>query len=58
MTLKLIKNACVVTMDPTLGDIDGGDLLLDGGKIAQVGYAAGEQVEEGASLVELEEKAQ
>jgi biotin carboxyl carrier protein len=25
------------------------------GKIAQVGYAAGEQVEEGTSLVELED---
>ena len=37
MTLKLIKNACVVTMDPALGDIDGGDLLIDGGKIVQIG---------------------
>jgi 5-methylthioadenosine/S-adenosylhomocysteine deaminase len=37
MALTLIRNATLVTMDPALGDLHGGDLLIDDGKIAQVG---------------------
>jgi cytosine/adenosine deaminase-related metal-dependent hydrolase len=33
----LIKNATVVSMDPVIGDVDGGDILIDGEKIAAVG---------------------
>ena len=37
MTRTLIKNATLVTMDPALGDIHDGDILIDGAKIAEVG---------------------
>jgi 5-methylthioadenosine/S-adenosylhomocysteine deaminase len=37
MAQTLIRNATVVTMDPTLGDIEGGDILIDGGTIAEIG---------------------
>lgn len=37
MSRTLIKNATIVTMDPALGDIHGGDILIDGAKIAEVG---------------------
>jgi 5-methylthioadenosine/S-adenosylhomocysteine deaminase len=36
-----IKGATIVSMDPTLGIIDGGDLLIDGGKIVAVGRNVG-----------------
>ncbi|MFD4602983.1 amidohydrolase family protein [Streptomyces sp. NPDC058464] len=32
----LIRNAHILTMDPALGDISGGDLLVEGGRIAAV----------------------
>ena len=32
----LIRNATIVTMDPAVGDFARGDLLIDGGKIADV----------------------
>ena len=56
MTLKLIKNACVVTMDPALGDIDGGDLLIDNGKIAAIGrnlQAPGAEVIDGTGRIAM-----
>lgn len=34
----LFKNATVITMDPALGTLHGGDLLVDGAAIADVGY--------------------
>jgi len=37
MATTLIKNAVVVTMDPQLGDLESGDVLIDGDKIADVG---------------------
>jgi cytosine/adenosine deaminase-related metal-dependent hydrolase len=37
MPLTLIKNATLVTMDPAIGDLETGDLLIDGEKIAAVG---------------------
>ena len=37
MTRTLIKNATLVTMDPALGDIHDGDILIDGATIAEVG---------------------
>jgi len=37
MTRTLIRNAAIVSMDPQIGDIDGGDILIDGGKIVEVG---------------------
>ncbi len=33
----LIRNADVITLDPTLGELKGADVLLDGGKIAAIG---------------------
>jgi len=36
MTQTLIKNAIVMSMDPAIGDLEG-DVLVDGGKIAQIG---------------------
>ena len=37
MARTLIRNAVVVTMDPALGCIERGDILIDGEKIAAVG---------------------
>jgi 5-methylthioadenosine/S-adenosylhomocysteine deaminase len=36
MAATLLKNGWVVSLDPHLGDIEGGDVLMDGGKIAAV----------------------
>ena len=50
MSRTLIKNAFVVTMDPKLGDIDGGDVLIEGDRIVEVGRnieAADAQVVDG-----------
>lgn len=33
----LIKGGHVITVDPTLGDLDGGDVLIEGDRILQVG---------------------
>lgn len=38
MSRTLIKNATVVTVDPRLGELRGGDILVDGDKIAEVGH--------------------
>src|SRR5262245_8428914 len=43
----LIRNGFVVSMDPNVGDIPGGDLLVEDGKIAEVG--------QGISASEVEE---
>jgi cytosine/adenosine deaminase-related metal-dependent hydrolase len=37
MARTLIKNAVLVTMDPKLGDIEGGDILIDGDTIVEIG---------------------
>ncbi len=37
MSRTLIKNATIVSMDPAIGDLDGGDILIDGEKIVEVG---------------------
>jgi 5-methylthioadenosine/S-adenosylhomocysteine deaminase len=37
MARTLIRNATIVSMDPRIGDIDGGDILIDGEKIVEVG---------------------
>ncbi|MDP6278982.1 MAG: amidohydrolase family protein [Nitrospinota bacterium] len=37
MAKTLIKNATIISMDPGIGDIEGGDILLDGDLIAEVG---------------------
>ena len=34
----IIRSGYVVTMDPELGDIAGGDVLVSGGRIAAVGH--------------------
>lgn len=34
---QLIKGACVITMDPALGTLARGDILIDGAAIAAVG---------------------
>jgi 5-methylthioadenosine/S-adenosylhomocysteine deaminase len=36
-----VKGATIVSMDPTLGIIESGDLLIDGGKIIAVGRNVG-----------------
>ncbi len=46
MDRTLIKNGVIVTVDPQLGVLDGGDLLIEGDKIVEVGRnidAAGAQ---------------
>ena len=35
MARTLIKNATIVSMDPKIGDLAGGDILIDGGKIVE-----------------------
>ena len=50
----LIKGATIITMDPTLGDIAKGDLLIDGKKIVAVGgelQAGGAQVIDAANAI-------
>jgi len=37
MRSTLIKNATIVSMDSAIGDLDGGDILIDGEKIVAVG---------------------
>jgi cytosine/adenosine deaminase-related metal-dependent hydrolase len=37
MAQTLIKNACIVTMDPKVADVDEGDILIDGERVAAVG---------------------
>ncbi len=37
MARTLIRNATVITVDPKLGDLHRGDILIDGAKIAAVG---------------------
>lgn len=37
MTRTLVKHAHVVSMDPAIGDIDDGDILIEGDKIVEVG---------------------
>src|SRR5205823_7566798 len=32
----LLKNAAIVTLDPALGNLATGDLLIEGGKVAQI----------------------
>jgi 5-methylthioadenosine/S-adenosylhomocysteine deaminase len=34
----LVRGGAVLTMDPQAGDFATGDLLIEGGKIAAVGY--------------------
>src|SRR5690349_16840345 len=54
MARTLIKNAVVVTMDPKLGDLESGDVLIDGDKIADVGpniEARGAEVIDGRNHV-------
>ena len=36
--MTLIKGATILSMDPKLGDIYGGDVLIDGSKIVEVGH--------------------
>ena len=50
MARTLIKNAVVVSMDDRIGDIENGDVLIEGDKIVEVGRnleAAGAQVIDG-----------
>ena len=37
MARTLIRNATIVSMDAAIGDIDAGDILIDGDRIAEVG---------------------
>jgi len=36
--MTLIKGATILSMDPKLGDIYGGDVLIDGSKIVEIGH--------------------
>ena len=54
MAVTLIKNATIVTMDPAIGDVEGGDILIDGDAIAEVGRkltAAGASVVDGRDRI-------
>src|SRR4026209_1786089 len=37
MSRQLIQNATIISMDPKIGVVDGGDILLDDGTIVDVG---------------------
>ena len=37
MKRKLIKNATIISVDPKIGDILGGDILIEGSKIVEIG---------------------
>lgn len=50
----LIRNACILSMDPALGDIAKGDVLIRNGEIVQVGkieQAPGAQVIDAAGMI-------
>lgn len=49
MARTLIKNALIVTMDQQLGDLDGGDVLIEGAQIREVGRNL---AAEGAEVIE------
>lgn len=49
MTRTLIRNGSLVTVDDALGDIAGGDVLIDGGRIAAVGRNL---AAEGATIID------
>ncbi len=54
MARTLIKNATVVSMDPQIGDVERGDVLIDGDRIADVGRsieAAGAEVVDGTDHI-------
>lgn len=46
MKRTLFRNGWVVTMDDTIGDIENGDVLIEGGRIAAVGRALQAQADE------------
>jgi 5-methylthioadenosine/S-adenosylhomocysteine deaminase len=53
---RLIRNATVVTLDPKLGDLTRGDVLIEGERIAEVGpnlSAAGAEVVEAGNLIAM-----
>ncbi|AEM85700.1 amidohydrolase family protein [Streptomyces violaceusniger] len=37
MAIRLYRNACLLTMDESLGDFDNGDLLIEGDRIVRIG---------------------
>ncbi len=37
MTKTLIRNATILSMDPEVGEIESGDLLIEGERISEVG---------------------
>ncbi|MGN5478391.1 amidohydrolase family protein [Cupriavidus basilensis] len=50
----LIRNATVITVDPKLGDLDHGDILIEGSKIAAVGTgleAGGAEIIDGTGTI-------
>src|SRR5688572_9946830 len=46
MTRTLIQNACVLSMDPAVGDFDEADILIEGEKILAVGPRLGAEADE------------
>lgn len=50
MTKRLFRNACLLTMDPVLGDFDRGDLLVEGAHIVDVATHIG--APDGAEVVD------
>src|SRR5687767_11103365 len=50
----LIRNATIVSMDPQIGDVEGGDILIEDAKIAAVGRnieATGAEVVDGTDHI-------
>ena len=37
MNRKLIRNATIISMDPVVGDLQGGSILIEGSKILEIG---------------------
>ncbi|MGZ9067450.1 MAG: amidohydrolase family protein, partial [Burkholderiales bacterium] len=53
MTRTLLKNATIISMDPKIGEIAGGDILIEGEKIAAVGR---EIAADGAQTIDATDK--
>lgn len=56
MTRTLIRNGTLLTVDPKLGEIERGDVLIEGGKIAAVGRelaAAGAEIVDASRMIVL-----
>lgn len=54
MTTRVFRNAHLLTMDPALGDVEHGDLIVEGDRILEVG--TGLQAPAGAEIVDATDR--